>query len=60
MKLIYLLKRFIKIYNGIKMSPFVCLLIATSLAISVGYLGTKVADNFRKDRELKDQLAVEK
>lgn len=42
------------------MSPFVCLLIATSLAISVGYLGTKVVDNFRKDRELKDQLAVEK
>ena len=42
------------------MSPFVCLLVATGLAISVGYIGTKVADNFRKDRDEKDQLSVQK
>ena len=42
------------------MNPFVYLLIATILAISVGYVGTRFADCIRKDRELKDQLAVEK
>lgn len=40
------------------MNPFVYLLIATILAISVGYVGTRFADCIRKDRDEKDQLSV--
>ena len=41
------------------MTPFTCLLVATGLAISVGYIGTKIADVFRKDTEELDQKSTQ-
>ena len=41
------------------MTPFTCLLVATGLAISVGYIGTKIADVLRKDTEELDQESTQ-
>ena len=41
------------------MTPFTCLLVATGLAISVGYISTKIADVFRKDIEELDQESTQ-
>ena len=41
------------------MTPFTCLLVATGLTISVGYIGTKVADVFRKDIQELDQESTQ-